>query len=151
MPRVFLRPLTEEDLPLLLAWAQNPQIWKYMPTSRKGEQLTWEKHYQWWRQRKNRNDWLVFYENRPVGVVHADFGREPVEVGIYIAEIELWGRGIAKEALSQALRLIGRHRVQAVIHPRNKRSLALFASLGFKKIGKARTGQDLYEIAYSSD
>jgi RimJ/RimL family protein N-acetyltransferase len=90
---------------------------------------------------------------RPVGVIHAiDYetgsSYHPVikipEVGLYIGEVELWGQGVGKQALTQMLELLPERAAYAVIHRKNERSIKLFTSLGFKKIGKARKGQELY-------
>jgi len=149
MTKVTLRPIRETDLPLMLAWGNIPEIWKYLPTSRKGEGLTWETHHNWFVNRKRRVDYMIDI-GRPVGVIHAtDYlsSDSPVkipEIGLYIGETGVWGQRIGKQALAQMLELLPQPVAYAVIHPRNKRSIRLFTSLRFKKVGKARKGQDLY-------
>lgn len=161
-PEVRLSRLRENNLSITLAWAHIPKIWEYLPTSRKGEALTWEEHHNWWRNRtEDRQDWMILlkwgdFRYRPVGVIHmTGLKSEAPEVGLYIGEVGLWGMGIGREALR--LLLVGfkdsKPRIRAVIHPHNKRSTALFASLGFVKVGKApseRKNQDLYEVNFSS-
>jgi len=161
MQRVSLRKVRSWDLPLMLAWANNSKIWEYLPTSRKGENLTWEDHYSWWRSRTgDRQDWMIMvrwegFSYRPVGVVHVtELQSEVPEVGLYIGETTLWGQGIGKEALRLLLSGFrnSRPKVRAVIHPHNKRSVALFTGLGFVKTGKAegeRKGQECYEVNLS--
>ena len=152
--RVSIRNLRDTDLPLLLAWSHIKEIWTYMPTSRSKENLTWEKHFDWWRGRKNRFDWMILvnldeYGPRPVGVVKFEYkGGGPSEIGIYIGEVTLWDKGVAAEALRLALdEVAARYRsISAVIHPENQRSIRLFTGLGFKKVGKARSGQEEYRL-----
>ena len=149
---VDLRELRDTDLPLLLAWAHIKEIWTYLPTSRRDEQLTWEEHLKWFETRKNRVDWMITYLKRPVGVVHIDgINGECPEIGLYIGEITLWGRGIGylvlDLAMGQAVTRLGIKKLCAVIHPDNIRSIRLFTRLGFKKAGGARYGQDLYECS----
>jgi RimJ/RimL family protein N-acetyltransferase len=154
IPSPQLRELRESDLPLLLAWSRNPDIWEHMPTSRKGERLTWEKHHAWYRNRStfDRVDCMILYQDRPVGVVHAtgirSLPENYVEVGLYIGETGLWGQGIGAEALEifiSLLRVHGIHRLEAQIHPDNVRSIRLFTKAGFKRteIG-GRSEQDVY-------
>lgn len=149
MAKVTLRPIRESDLPLMLAWGNMPEIWEYLPSSRKGEKLTWENHLIWFVNRRNRVDYMIDI-GRPVGVIHAtDYlsSDSPVkipEIGLYIGEPGLWGQGVGKQALAQMLDLLPQPVAYAVIHPRNKRSIRLFTSLRFKKVQKARKGQDLY-------
>ena len=170
MPRVNLRLITGEDLELLLAWAWIPGIWEYMPTSRRGEGLTWESHYNWWYRKANRIDWMILVDDeitgeRAVGVVHVILNTDFPEVGLYLGEIPLWGKGIGREALKLViLRLLShpgllghpellgldRRILRAVIHPKNGKAIRLFTGLGFKRIGKARKEQDLYELDLST-
>ena len=143
-----LREVEEGDLELLLAWAHISQIWRYLPTSRKGESLTWEKHRLWWDRLRNRLDWMIIYQERRVGVLHIT-GLDSIEpeIGLYIGETTLWGQGVGKRALSLGIekaKELGIEKLQAMIHPKNCRSVRLFQSLGFKKTGKGRKGQDCY-------
>ena len=156
---VNLRDLREEDLPLLLAWAHISPIWDYLPTTRKSEKLTWGKHNEWFYSKRGiRLDWMImvedkYWKSRPVGVVHVvDTDKPYPEIGLYIGEMGLWGKGAGKDALGLGIREMERYPhvegLHAVIHPENKRSIRLFTSLGFKKIGESRKEQDLYEYTF---
>jgi len=156
---VSLKSISALDLELLLAWAQISEVWKYLPTSRREEHLTWEKHLEWWIERDahKRCEWMIMYHEgttyRRVGVIHAESLDQPIpEVGLYVGEVGLWGRGIGREALKQAMFQLDKkyEGLQAVIHPKNRRSIRLFTGLGFSKVGKARKGQDLYGFNYST-
>ena len=157
---VSLRPIREEDLPLLLAWSYISPVWEYLPTSRKGEELTWEQHNKWfYYKRGTRLDWMVIVEEkyerpRPTGVVHVvDIDKLYPEIGLYIGEMRLWEKGIGKDALRLGIREMERYShvggLHAVIHPENKRSIRLFTSLGFKRIGESRKEQSLYECPFN--
>jgi len=154
--RATLRKAKEADLELMLAWAQVPQYWQYLPSSRKGERLVWESHYSWWKSREDRVDWIIIYDDkqtrpRAVGVVHvANLDTVHPEVGLYIADEDIWGRSIGRGALELVLDKSKKvyDRLWAVIHPDNKRSIRLFTGLGFKEIGSAREGQCLYECTF---
>jgi len=157
---VGLKPLDDTELPILLAWAHILKIWEYLPTSRRNEKLTWDEHNKWFHfKRDHRFDWLIMVDDnkwklRPVGVIHVnEIDREYPEIGLYIGDMNLWGKsGIGKRALQLAIDRISVYShiqgLHAVIHPENKRSIRLFKSLGFKKIEKARKGQELYEHSF---
>ena len=155
MPEVALRQLRKSDLPLLLAWAHIKEVWRHLPTSRRNENLTWDKHWKWWKSREKRIDFVIevktnSYGYRPVGVVMVNL--ESQELGIYIGETNLWSQGIGRQALAMAMDTMitndGWNYFWAVIHPRNKRSKRLFQSLGFQKTGPGRSGQEKYEYSF---
>lgn len=149
-----LRPLKEEDLPLLFAWSQNEKPWLYLTSHRRGEALTWESHVKWFRSREYRLDWLITLNaegiTRPIGVIHAaNLDTAEPEIGLYIGDVTAWGKGYGTAALRKALSLLkscGITHAAAVIHPGNKRSIQLFSSFGFKLKCpmKERGGQDRY-------
>lgn len=88
------------------------------------------------------------YGFRDIGVVIINLVSH--ELGIYIGEVNLWGKGKGKAALSLAMDILrdrGWKKFCAVVHPENRRSQRLFLSLGFKKVGIGRRGQDAYEYA----
>jgi len=153
---VNLREIRDTDLPLLLAWAHIKEIWTYLPTFRQNENLTWENHWEWWKIREGRIDFMIEvntedYGFRPVGVVIVNLKSQ--ELGIYIGEVNLWGKEIGKKALATAMDFMKTHYkwdyFWAVIHPKNKRSRRLFQSLGFQKTGPGRSGQNKYEYTSS--
>ena len=129
---VSLRPTEEADLPLLLAWRHNPQVMRYFVDG--GE--TWEEHWRWWQSKPC--SFIIRYRSRPVGEVHYTLDALP-EVGIYIGETALWGKGIGREAMALLLQELRastwRHTpyevVVASVHPDNKPSIRMFRALGF--------------------
>jgi len=144
---VSLRKVKSSDLELLLAWAHVKMIWEYLPTSREGEYLTWENHYEWWVSRENREDWMIMVDGRSVGTIIIHL--KSSEIGIYIGEVTLWGKRVGSKALKLGiLRMmaLGFEMIWAAIHPENIASVKLFTGLGFKKAGKARGDVDRYEL-----
>ena len=152
--QVSLRELRDTDLPLLLAWAHIKEIWTYMPTSRSSENLTWERHFSWWKSRKDRVDWIIepVGFQRPVGVIHlAGLSKPFPEVGLYIGEVGLWGQDIGEQSLKMVMAeasAMGIIILVAVMLKENQRSVSLFMKLGFKDIGEARNGQRRYERTF---
>lgn len=84
-----------------------------------------------------RDDFVVEHEGRVVG--KAGCWRVP-EIG-YILHPDVWGRGLAREALEALIpRLFARFDIPAItadVDPRNLPSIALLQRLGFVEIGRA--------------
>ena len=153
--RVRLRPLMAEDLPLLLAWRQDSEVMRHMPSA--PEAPAWEDQVATWKDSRGvAGTWryMVLVEGdqgdplqeRPVGTTHLHMDGE---VGVIIGEKQLWGQGVASAALRETLlvrEVFGqdRGRPWAVIHPDNKRSRRLFEGLGFVPAGPGRNGQTKY-------
>ena len=149
---VTLRPATEDDLELMMAWRSNPLVYDGFYTQKAS--LTWEEHWKWFHNRGNW--WKIFviqYDDRvtrirDVGVVTVGQLEywEP-ETGLYNGEVSLWGKGIAREALSQVfniLKQMGYKYTRTTILDTNERSKKLYLSLGYELIGPARPGESLY-------
>lgn len=85
------------------------------------------------------DDFVVEFQGRPVG--KAGCWRLP-EVG-FILHPDLWGQGLAREALETVIdRVFSAHALRAItadVDPRNRRSLGLLERLGFGETGRARS------------
>ena len=83
-------------------------------------------------------DFIVEFEGRVVG--KAGLYRFP-EAG-FLFSPEVWGRGVAMEALRPIIdRAFEVHRLSSIVadvDPRNKRSLRLLGRLGFRETGQAQ-------------
>ncbi len=83
-------------------------------------------------------DFIIEFEGRAIG--KAGFWRLP-EIG-YILHPDLWGRGLAREALEAVIRVGfdqgGVETITADVDPRNAASLGLLERLGFVRTGFAR-------------
>lgn len=125
---VTLKPVTIDDLELLLAWRSNPEVYSYFETQKKP--LEWGDHLEWFASRgDDRHDYIIQYAGRRVGVVSVT---EENYVSIYIGEVSLWGSGVAKATLKALTeQLTGT--LYARIHRDNERSIGLFKSIGFTR------------------
>jgi len=133
----------------MLAWRSNPDIYQGFVTQ--NSPLFWEEHIAWWQSRPETwRSFIILYEGRPVGVVTiGQLEHWSPEIGYYIGEVSLWGKGLGKEAVSLALQWLkehGKHYAHTTILDNNKRSIKLVKSLGFKWLGKARDGESWYQI-----
>ena len=150
MKKVVISLMGVKDLPLVLAWRSIPEVVELLPRQ-KERPLPWETQISWWRRRKNRMDWMVYYYGRPVGTVHFEAAGKTPEVGIMIGEVGLWGKGVGRLALRSLLDTLFYgasllDMVCALVRPGNERSHRLFKSLGFRQQGTGRDGQACYVL-----
>lgn len=97
-------------------------------------------------ERREMLNWLVAdrRDERVIGsctLFHFDPRHRRAEIG-YALRSDLWGRGLASEAVALALdwgfRNLALHRIEADIDPRNEASRNLLARLGFRPEGVLR-------------
>ena len=149
---VLLRKATDNDLGLIFNWRNKPEVWQGFYTQNKENRaLTWAEHWAWWISRNK--DWRTFiieYDGSPVGVITVgDLDSWIPELGWYVGEVNLWGKGIGKEAVRLGLEYIkseGKEYAHTTILDNNERSIRLAKSLGFKRFGKARPGESWYQV-----
>jgi len=149
--KVSLRQATDADLPLILAWRNNPLVYSGFYTQGKSDhQILWEEHVSWWRSRFNWKVFLIQVTDeglgiRPVGVVgFAQLDHWSPEIGYYIGEVSLWRKGVAKEGIRQGLEWLksqGFPACQTTVLEHNEASLHILQSFGFKVVSEAREGE----------
>lgn len=137
-PTITLRPVTEHDEALLLAWANDPvtRAAGFRPAP-----ISPSDHHRWLSSRLSSasgRSFIGMSGTTPIGQVRLD--RDPdglVEIGISVAP-EARGRGIGRSLLEGALDA-ARHDTElaptafvARIRPDNAASIALFSGAGFR-------------------
>jgi len=137
-------------LEYILSLRNNPQVWPGLYTQGFAEphDITWSEHISWWKSRPSSwREFLIVKDNLKVGVL--TLGQleywEP-ETGIMLHP-DYWGKGYAKQALELAfkyLRASSKKWTRTTILDTNIRSVNLYKSLGFQRIGIARPGESLY-------
>lgn len=142
-PRLRLRQFEERDLDGLHACfgdADAMRYWNFPPCKTKAETARWVRilskvstpyEYLAWAVAERRSD-------RCIGMLiyhHREAHNRRLEIGYMLARAH-YGRGLMKEAVEAligycfgALRV---HRVEALIHPENTRSIRLVERLGFR-------------------
>jgi len=132
---VVLRLATIKDLTRMFEWRNNPQVFGGFYNQSKP--LTWQGHIGWWNNRKSQRCFIILYEREMVGVVNAThLDTHCPEVGYYIGETALWGRGVATEAVGLALGWLesqGYTRCCATVFKKNIASIRVLAKLGFQR------------------
>ena len=152
--QVSLRRLGNRDLELVLAWRNDHEVMRYLPTAQ--PPLRWEDHFEWFQRYQHLKahlHWIVVYADgatrpRSVGVVH--YNLVTWEIGLLIGEKTLWGQGVGRISLEKALRDLvdpwdQLDRPWAVVHPENLASRRLFEGLNFVEVGLGRDGQIKYK------
>lgn len=147
-PRVRLRGPRADDAAAVFALFSDPQVMRYW--SRAPMTEIEEAHglvaeiLESFAQRTMLNWVVVDRDDRAIGtctLLHFDPRHRRAEIG-YALRSDLWGRGLAREAVALALDWgfgkLGVHRIEADIDPRNDGSRALLQRLGFNSEGLLR-------------
>lgn len=141
--RVNLRPLTSIDLPLTLAWRNDPSIRLWFVYS---EIITWEQHQKFYCDYLMRPDDFIYiielndHEHNPVGQISlynvnnenktAEFGR------LMIGEKTARGRGFAAEAstliIEDAFLNKSLSEIYLDVFTENQSAVHTYSKLGFK-------------------
>jgi [ribosomal protein S5]-alanine N-acetyltransferase len=147
--RTCLRGPREDDAAALFAVFSDPAVMRYWsrapmlePSEAAGMVVEIADRFA----RREMINWLVT-DARSDAVIgtctlfHFDGRHRRAEIG-YALRSDLWGRGLASDAVAQALdwgfRTLGLHRIEADIDPRNTASRRLLVRLGFSSEGTLR-------------
>jgi RimJ/RimL family protein N-acetyltransferase len=145
---MFLRKATDDDLELIMAWRSNPLVYEgfYSQTA----PLTWEEHIIWWYSRNQ--DWhqfIILADGHDIGVVTiVQCDNWSPEIGFYIGEVSLWGKGYGSRAVGLAeewLKEKGYVQTHTTVKEDNKRAISLLKHRGWKRAGNARKGELRFE------
>lgn len=137
-----LRPLTEDDLGLVLAWRNHPEIRRHMYHQ---HEIGAEEHRRWFAhcQAQSGRHLLLFEEDgQPLGFVNLAPSRFAgcVDWGFYAAPMAPRGTGrrLGAAAMDFAFGQLGLHKVCGEALAGNERSLRLHEALGFRQEGVLR-------------
>ena len=153
--RLVLRPVTEDDLGVMLAIRNAPEV---IATTNTGEPLPRERmagqlqrRAESWRDR-GLGSWLILLDGKPAGFVEVapigeGSGVDPneIELGV-IVHPDHWGQGFAGEAgravAGDCFERVGLERVYVGVDPTNDKSLRVVA----KAPGLRQVDEELYEL-----
>jgi ribosomal-protein-alanine N-acetyltransferase len=139
-PRIALRPFQAADAEALFPIFADPRAMRYWSTPPHASidvtaafvRATMEAT-----ESGRGDDQVVIFEGRVIGKAGLWDSRE---IGFILAP-DLWGRGLAREALEAVIAracLQGRTRIAADVDPRNAASIGLLIRLGFVQTGEAK-------------
>ena len=110
-------------------------------------------------EQREKLNWIVVGRDDDAAIgtctlFHFDARHRYAEVG-YALRSDLWGQGLAREAVTLALdwgfRSLGLHRIEASIDPRNDASRGLLQRLGFASEGVLRERYFVGEVVTDSE
>jgi UDP-4-amino-4,6-dideoxy-N-acetyl-beta-L-altrosamine N-acetyltransferase len=146
--RIQLRAIEAEDLPLLVKWRNDPNVYKYFFEH---EPLSLVMQRRWFESLLQKSDeklWIIetIRERKAmgtIGLVHIDLRNRKAEIGrilIYDEEYRLGGYGSEAECLVllYAFEHLGLHRLYCEVFADNERGIQIHKRFGFKEEGKFR-------------
>lgn len=137
---VALRPLTEADLPMTLAWRNRDDVRIWFVHS---DPITRQQHADWFAaylERANDVVWIVEANGEPCGQVSLyDITQSQAEFGRMMIGVERWrGNGVGRLACAlvteYGLCKLGLERVFLRVLTRNIRAICLYEDCGFKTV-----------------
>ena len=143
---IRLRLLTENDLPLTLAWRNRDAARSQF---RNAEKLVPTAHRAWFDQQKKLNDRYYFIvENAEgghavgqVAIYNINHDTCSAEVGAFVVAPEVEGRGFMKRAILEligwAFNVLKLRRVCLEVFATNQRAIRVYESCGFMQYGQA--------------
>jgi len=147
--RVALRPMSYDDMPLLMKWGSDPEFRRYQWAREPG--VFGEADARKWIERMSRPGdsacWVIEDDGRPIGFAnyrdHHPKGRS-AEIGIGIGEPDLWGKHLGRDALTALIRYLfdelDLHRVGLSVVSFNDRAISMYKAVGFEVEGIERDG-----------
>jgi RimJ/RimL family protein N-acetyltransferase len=148
------RPVTFDDLELLLAWRAHPEVYEALYEQR--GPYEWDRFAQWWESLEHVREWIIMVSEsghwRDVGVIRLLNLETPLpEIGVYVGELPLRRQGVGTSAVKFALNWLreeGYTGARAQIPVDNEASRNLFERIGFRHVGRARENERVYRIDF---
>lgn len=140
-----LSPISEIDLPMLLAWRNSSLIREAMYNN---NEILWEEHYSWFKRTQeeqyNGRHYLFKKNDIPLGVVNfsdISMKNKRLSWGFYIGNSQAprgTGTLMGLAALDLAFLNMGIHKVCGEVLEANKKSMKYHERLGFEREGFLR-------------
>lgn len=152
--QVSLRLLTEDDLPMTLAWRNRDDVRRWF---RQSDQIDLADHQKWFRAHQLVDDALMFIVEEvatgmavgQVSIYHIDREIGEAEVGRFIAAPDVSGKGYIRTAIIALIQFafaeLSLERIYLEVFASNARAIRLYESVGFTVHGE-RDGMVLMEM-----
>ena len=141
--RVVLRPIEEEDLPLILRWQNHPEVWWYMDYE--GPFTLEDIREDEARSRQDGFPFVITVDGRAIGRIGLNRFRRRDRICalyLYVGEPEFWGRGYARDAvmalLAHAFDRLDLHQVELWTLADNDRVIRVYERCGFRHEARLR-------------
>ena len=139
--RVYLRPLLKEDIPLLLKWINDPDVYQYLMSClpvMEAEEEEWFKHIHRNRERNIVLMMCITDGDKPIGTMglHGISQKDgTATTGALIGEKEYWGKGYGTEAkmvlLNYAFNILNLRKICSSVLAFNGRSQRYSEKCGY--------------------
>jgi ribosomal-protein-alanine N-acetyltransferase len=148
-PRLSLRWISEDDVDDFSAVYSNPEVMRYwstppLPDREAASKLISEIHEGFKRRELLKWGIALRTDNTLIGSVtlfHPEFTHRRAEIGYALGRAH-WGNGYMQETLKAVLvyafEVLGFHRIEADVDPRNAASIRTLERLGFQREGYLR-------------
>lgn len=150
--KVILRPIRQEDLPVLYKWINDPEIMGFWYGRDKPRSMEWiKKHFMMMTEGESPSEcWIIEVGRKPIGYMYNTPSKDEdsgeftgrVELDILIGEKTEWGKGYGTDAMKAMLDYtFNQQKAERVfIMPRisNARAIHVYEKVGFKKEGILR-------------
>lgn len=139
--KVSLREFAEKDIENKVNWINNPQNNEFLHYELP---LEYEKTLKWFHARNinTRNDFVIEYENVPVGLIgllNIDYVNRKAEYYVSMGEVNYKGKGIASAAsyllLKHAFECLDLNKVYLNVDYDNVFAKKMYQKIGFKQEG----------------
>ena len=141
--RVSLRPVEEDDIPLIHRWMNQPEVWHYMDYDRAWSAADVREDLA--RSRQEGFPLTILVDGRPIGRIGLNGLRARDRICsmyMYIGEPEFWGQGFARDAvfalLGYAFDRQDLNMVELWALGDNDRALRTYAAAGFVREARLR-------------
>ncbi len=135
---IMLRPFTTEDLGQYAVWRRAIDACRYMsrwfPCYFNGQTVEENPFVRWF---------VIVNEGMDIGTVwleREDAEEDVVRLGILIGREEIFGKGIGREAIIQAIRIaqpeLGFKKVRLGVRKNNTRAIACYRACGFRIVNQ---------------
>lgn len=136
----YVRALAEDDLPMVLAWRNNPDVRRYMLTQ---HEISPQEHYNWFvrvQQDKTQQQLIVLDRDAPLGFIQFNsvIKGSIADWGFYARPDAARGSGLklGMAALKYAFNELRLHKVCGQAIESNQASIAFHQKLGFTREGR---------------
>jgi RimJ/RimL family protein N-acetyltransferase len=133
---VVLRPVEDEDLPLIHRWVNHPEVWYYMDYEKPFSLADVKEDIE--RSRKEGHPFTILAGDRPIGRIGLNGFRRRDRICsmyLFIGEPSFWGLGHARDAtmtlLAYAFDRWDLHQVELWTLEANDRAIRAYEACGF--------------------
>lgn len=140
-----LRAVERDDLPLAVVYLNDPEVLVWfgpLTPMNMEDEIAW---YERMRQDQSVVNFAIELDGRYVGgcgLINIDAQHRRAEIGIFVGDKTIWGKGVGSEAMRLVLGYgfdyLNLHRIYLRAFPENQRAVGIYERLGFRHEGRFR-------------